>query len=445
MDGYSQETLRRIDGNDDTLVELGISRNNHILSRDGRYFTSTDGGDYSKLGSYIGRNTQLETLFVELRDIRLSVSDSGFFEGIKLNSSINKFRLSGYNEQYGSFTPVGEVGCALLNALHENNSNITTLHIWSCNIGNVGVCMIINTTLGSCTNLKIISLTNNGITDELLLPMVEAIRGHSSLHELILWENRIDNAGCEALATLLQDPNCNIHTLNIHGNHIRNEGAIAIANSLVSNTKLKELNLRDNQIGNEGAIAIANSLANNTKLKELIISDNQMDNQNIVQDAFSRVLCNTSSINAIYSSNHTLANLFGGYEEEERMGDPLVSLLRLNEKTNKSHAAIKKILKYHPKIDMTQLFEWGTGDERNIMALPYVIDWFGRAKEAVEHVDENDRQSKMLRDYVRQREGYTTKERKLTAIYEFALAMPLLFIPNSHAKAEDKKRKRKNE
>ena len=93
MDGYSQETLRRIDGNDDTLVELGISRNNHILSRDGRYFTSTDGGDYSKLGSYIGRNTQLETLFVELRDIRLSVSDSGFFEGIKLNSSINKFRL----------------------------------------------------------------------------------------------------------------------------------------------------------------------------------------------------------------------------------------------------------------------------------------------------------------------------------------------------------------
>ena len=242
------------------------------------------------------------------------------------------------------------------------------------------------------------------MTDEQLLPMVEAIRGHRSLETLRLNYNRIGNVGCETVAALLHDPSCNLQTLDIH----------------------------HNQIGNEGAIAIANSLVNNNKLQELNLSGNQIDNQHIVKDAFSRVLCDTSSLNATHSSNHRLSGLFGSVEEEERMGDPLVSLLRLNEKTNKSYVAIKKILKYHPNIDMEPLFELGSKDERNLMALPYLVDWFDRAEEAVE----------MTRNYLRQREGYNTKERKLSAIYQFVLAMPLMFIPSPHTKTDDKKRKR---
>jgi len=430
MNWYSRETLRRIEENDDTLIELGICNNNDVVSSVGRYFTSRDGADYSTLGSYIERNDNLKTLYMELEDIRLSVDDRGFFEGIKQTCSIHEFKLSGYSER--GYTeennPIGEVGCELLKTFQNNSSHLTALHIWACDIGNIEERIIINTTLSSCTNIKWMHFNHNNMTDEQLLPMAEAIRGHRSLETLRLNYNRIINTGCETIASLLQDTNCNLQTLDLSYNQINNEGAIAISNSLENNNKLKNLDISQNQIGNEGAIAIANSLASNNKLKELDIGGNShsLVNQNVVKDAFARVLCDTSSLNATHSSNHRLSGLFASYEEEERMGDPVVSLLRLNEKTNKSHIAIKKILKYHPNIDMEPLFEWGTEDERNLMALPYVVDWFGRAEEAV----------KMLRIYMRQREGYNTKERKLSAIYQFALAMPLMFIPKNDDKRD---------
>ena len=88
-------------------------------------------------------------------------------------------------------------------------------------------------------------------------------------------------------------------------------------------------------------------------------------------DAFSEVLCNTSSIDKIYASNHTLECLM----LSQHRGNELVSLLNLNECANKSHVAIKKILKYHPNIDMEPFFEWnmkGEG-EPDLKALPFII------------------------------------------------------------------------
>ena len=90
----------------------------------------------------------------------------------------------------------------------------------------------------------------------------------------------------------------------------------------------------------------------------------------------------------------------------------------MNNGANKSHVAIKKILKYHPNIDMEPFFEWnmeGEG-ERNLKALPYVIAWFEKAEEAVAGEEES---------------SYNIEERKLSAIYQFAQAMPLLFVPAS--------------
>ena len=76
--------------------------------------------------------------------------------------------------------------------------------------------------------------------------------------------------------------------------------------------------------------------------------------------------------------------------------------------------AIKKILKYHPIIDMEPLFEFVSSedDERNLKALPYVIAWFDKAKIVIaeEEVEE---------DHI--------NRRKISAIFEFVRAMPLLF------------------
>ena len=66
---------------------------------------------------------------------------------------------------------------------------------------------------------------------------------------------------------------------------------------------------------------------------------------------------------------------------------------------------MKKILKYHPNIDMEPLFDWDADeDEQNLTALPHVVGWFDRAEEAVADDDEN----------------YNVKEKKLSAILQFA-------------------------
>ena len=61
-------------------------------------------------------------------------------------------------------------------------------------------------------------------------------------------------------------------------------------------------------------------------------------------------------------------------------------------------------------------------------ALPYVVAWFERAGEAVADADDGG--------------SYNIDAKKLSAIYQFAKAMPLLFVPVPHGKGGDNKRKR---
>ena len=112
-------------------------------------------------------------------------------------------------------------------------------------------------------------------------------------------------------------------------------------------------------------------------------------------------------------------------------------LLQLNQDTNKKYVAIVKILRYHPNIDVKPLFAWDIEeDEDTLKALPYIIDWFNRAEVAV-----NERGERRVARI------YNVDQKKLSAIYQFAQAMPLLFAAAtpfvaSHAKDESAKAKK---
>ena len=295
---------------------------------------------------------------------------------------------------------VGGVGHEILKSYQKINNNLTRLCIEHAVLDNGGD-NVITETLRWCTNIKLINLGRNNITDEQLLPMIEAIKGgcNTSLEHLFLNSNRIGNIGCEALVTLLEDPS----------------------------TKLQYLGMFNNNINNEGATAIANSLPNNTKLKwSLNLQGNPFDAS--VVGIFCTVLGNTSSVNDTYRSNHTLDTGLLPDEQQGQHANHLATLLKMNKETNKSHVAIKKILKYHPNIDMEPLFEWDAEGEQSLKALPYAIDWFGRAEEAIAGAFD--------------REAYHVEEKKLSAIFQFAKAMPLLLVPASNIKEEIKKRKR---
>ena len=299
------------------------------------------------------------------------------------------------------------------------NKNLTRLDISYYNLNSVndlqqnGGGTVISATLRRCTNLTQITLYNCNITDEHFLPMVEAMREHNSVEELCLCANLIGNTGSQALATLLEDSSYNLKHLDLSGNDINIVGLTALTNALSNNTKLKKLNLNNNSI-----------------------------DQSMIGDSLCKLLCNNSSVSNTYSSNHTLEGV--SFFHEGGRWDEVTSLLGCN-RYLKEYAATNKILRYHPNIDMEPFFKMGIEDsERNLKGLTYVIDWFERAKEAVLDI------SFIKNGVVQGRETFLNEDariplvdtRKLSAVYQFALAMPLLFVPASHAKACDKKRKR---
>ena len=323
----------------------------------------------------------------------MDVANSAFYDGLKQNKSIDSLDIWFRSDDPGVIVGVGQ---KILEAYQENSSHLTEISINCADLQNGAGDRLVAATLRRCTNIKQIDLYRCSITDEQLLPIVDAIREHSSLERLSLTGNMIGSAGCGVLATLLEDQNYN----------------------------LQMLRLNSNRINIEGATILANGLANNTRLRELWLYNNPIDRN--MMDSFAKLLCNMSSINDTYSSNHTLDKLTLHISR----GDELDSLLQLNGDTNKSHVAIKKILKYHPFIDMEPLFEWnveGEG-ERDLKALPYIAAWFDRAREAVAGEERGG--------------SCNIEKRKLTAIYQFAKAMPLMFVPSSHAKGGDNKRKR---
>ena len=77
---------------------------------------------------------------------------------------------------------------------------------------------------------------------------------------------------------------------------------------------------------------------------------------------------------------------------------------------------------------MEPLFEWDAEGEQSLKALPYAIDWFERAEEAVADEDDNS--------------TCHVEEKKLSAIFQFAQAMPLFFVQPSYIDEGSKKRKR---
>ena len=333
-----------------------------------------------------------DTYVVDLNDNALTVEDRGWYDGLRRNSSIKAVKLFGNILDNHNFIIDGVLH-EILKVYQENSSHLTTISIRFCNLVNGGDGAIA-TTLRGCTNLKQIDLSRCGINDEQILPIVEGLRGHGALKKLCLFDNRIGAAGCQSLTTLLED-----HSSNIG-----------------------ELVLQENQIGIDGAMTLFNSLLTNSRLRNLYLGGNPTAGFRTV-DALSRVLCNTTSINSTYTSNHTLELLAIRHSNVE-----IDLLLDLNKDTNKSRVAMKKILKYHPNIDMEPLFDWDAEEgEQNLKALPYVISWFDKACWAVLY--NNDK--------------YNIEEKKLSAIFQFAKALPLLFVPTSHIKKDDnKKRKR---
>ena len=184
-----------------------------------------------------------------------------------------------------------------------------------------------------------------------------------------------------------------------------------VTNALSNINQLQELNVGDNDFGQKGLRIFASALVNNCSLKTLLLNvvdgaanDHTVD---IEQSSchFKELLCDTSSVNNIYLSNHTL-RCFGKIDEMVLVPGDTQCYLDLNSSSeDKGVIAMSKILRHYSHFKMQPFFEW------ELKALPLMISWFEKASTSTSEFEEK------------------IAKMKLSATFDFVKEFPLLLSP----------------
>jgi len=361
LPGEMCSAMRRVDRNDSTLTHLLVCEPPTSVRQDGSHFDMTyitnDGPALKRTCDRIGQNSHLRDVCFDapagLSDI---VANQTTLNGLRFNSSILSLGLSRCNLSHG-------VGYEVLKAF-ENNLHLAKIAFWRCSVQLKGT-NALSSTLLRCTNLREISLSSCRIDDAIVENVVKAIRGHRQLEKLELESNMIRSAGCEALATLIQDPDFNLVTLD----------------------------LQNNLIDTTGAIAMAKALPNNRKLTGIYLDGNE-DISYAGWNAFSEALCNPASINETYHSNHTFCMIASfckvrtigsrPHDDDGVIPRRLLALCELNSiSKDKNVVARPKILDCHfnGDFDIEPFIEGNMA----MSALPYLLAWLGKSYDCVSH------------------------------------------------------------
>ncbi|CAM4584323.1 unnamed protein product [Leuciscus chuanchicus] len=233
-----------------------ILNNSKITDEDCRVLTEALNSNPSNL-------TELNLSGTELRD-----------SGMKIFSALFKNEQCQLKKLKFNCISITAEGCSVLaSAFNLNPSNLKELELSENKLGNSGVTEI-STLLGNsqCT-LQILRLSDCSISEEGYKALASALRSNPShLIELDLTGNDPGQSGVKELDDLLQDQNCQLKTLSLRKCGLTEESCSALTTVLRSNSSLKELDISNNNLQDSGVKKLKNGLGNtNCTLERLRI------------------------------------------------------------------------------------------------------------------------------------------------------------------------------
>ena len=328
-----------------TILGSLLKHESSVLEKLYLYDNNIDDRGLSELGSALVNNSTLKALILARNR---SITAAGWLAFFGCLSNLSSSSLENLNVSVNNIDNGGLA--ALANAV-GNSSTLTSLNLCMCElISSVGWETFFNRLQTCHLVLGSLCLSCNNIDDAGISSLVIALSNASSLSSLYLGSNSsVTPVGWMALSTLLQRPGSNLDHLfisdTVNSNSINEEVMIGFANALVSNTSLKTL---------EYGLNLGTSISSRGI------------------DTIGNLLCDKSSIDSIYRSNHTLQKL--GWSDIHLHTD-LTSFFKLNQNDNKAEVARQKILQYH----------FSNGDnniqdlvDMSLNVIPHAIAWVGR-------------------------------------------------------------------
>jgi len=216
--------------------------------------------------------------------------------------------------------------------------------------------------------------------------IAQGLTNNTSLKELNLNQcGGVTSDGWASLSDAIKNnPALPLEGLHLSNSALRGEAAISIASILIDNKSLKELTLGGNwELQDEVLIELSNALANNKSLTMLYLGGIHITTERRIKEdesagvkALSRILCNCSTIDATFRSNHTLQivsiHVVNDHYRSAVLPTPLADMLQLNTNDNKFEVSRQKILRCHFDGYETQEFV-----NMDLELLPYALAWCG--------------------------------------------------------------------
>ena len=226
------------------------------------------------------------------------------------------------------------------------------------------------------SSLKMLNISCNTITPEGWIAFSNTlIHSECNLEELDLKYDDISDEAAGALVALFASMS-RLRTLHLQCNSFSTDGLREFTRLLRATSKMEILHLAGNHFDDDVVIEFANMLDNNTSLNTLSIGGREVTDRSWV--ALSRVVCDKSTIESTYLSNHTLnkiEKLDGRDLVREAIPDELASYLTLNKHPGKAAVARQKILAYHFPAESANIQVF---DGMSVLMLPHAIEWIGR-------------------------------------------------------------------
>jgi len=423
----NQITLQRLKDNDPNFTTLEFIRSaerfHFNLNEDyTTVFIPSSAKELAWLGYFLGQNTTIDHLSITCTPPpSCNLGIEIFRTGLGQNKLIQLVGFDNVDLSDG-------IILQMVDTFFKNNHSLTKVESRGVHLGAQGVRQL-SLAIGSCgKSLKRFSFQGPLIGDGLALDIITAMSMHPQLEELRFNGNFIGSNEYTALSTLLRCTTTQLQKLDLRRSEIDDEGIEALVNTLNNGNSLQDLNLSFNQlitlngwkkvatllempycklerldmmghnIGDEGVLAFVNALVNNSTLKTLNLEHNDITVESLAP--FSKLLCDTSSVNKTYMSNHTLEAI----RVEGRLPDIAAASLKLNGSRGYKVAMIK-ITSYHSHFNMEPFFEL------EIKVLPLMVKWFTNAGVHCLAFDRN-KVSRM----------------KLSALYDFIKEFPMLYI-----------------
>jgi hypothetical protein len=272
----------------------------------------------------------------------------------KYNRTMQSLNLSDMKEINPSFTTSTCFSLSMVLS-HPMNSLKTLLLTEFC-LGDVGISFL-GAALSVNNTLQLIDLSNNP---------------------------SITLKGWQAFSSCLRNPQSALKELDISGCNIDVQSAATVATSLAENSSVKTLDMSGDHIGPAGVVTFFHIvLKGKSVLEELVLDPDSIDIFEITEGEFRgflRALCDESTIDRTYTSNHTFHTceyLFDKLEPHPfpSVLDEICPLLDLNRNADKVEVARLKILDSH--------FYGGSTGINSLASLhktmlPHAIEWMGR-------------------------------------------------------------------